>query len=196
MLPLYGTLSPEVQAAVFAAAKPPGARKIVVATNIAETSVTVPGVRYVIDPGYVKQKAYNPERSMEALVVVPISRVAAQQRSGRAGRTAPGQCYRLYSSACLSAMPVETVPEIMRSNLANVVLTLKALGVGDVLGFEFFEPPDADQLAEALLLLHALAALDGERGAHAARREDGRAPPTRRSRACCCTPRAPTTAAG
>ena len=112
MLPLYGTLSPEVQAAVFAAAKPPGARKIVVATNIAETSVTVPGVRYVIDPGYVKQKAYNPERSMEALVVVPISRVAAQQRSPRGHRrpaSATGSTRRR-----AHAMPVETVPEIMR----------------------------------------------------------------------------------
>lgn len=95
------------------------------ATNIAETSVTVPGVRFVVDPGYVKQKAYDPARRMESLVVVPISKVAAQQRAGRAGRTAPGQCYRLYSRDCYAAMLNETVPEILRTNLANTLLYLK-----------------------------------------------------------------------
>lgn len=95
------------------------------ATNIAETSVTVPGVRFVIDPGYVKQKTYDPTRRMESLVVVPISQVAAQQRAGRAGRTAPGQCYRLYTRDCYGAMLSETVPEILRSNLANTLLYLK-----------------------------------------------------------------------
>lgn len=95
------------------------------ATNIAETSVTVPGVRFVIDPGYVKQKTYDPARRMESLVVVPISQVAAQQRAGRAGRTAAGQCYRLYTRDCYSAMLGETVPEILRTNLANTLLYLK-----------------------------------------------------------------------
>lgn len=95
------------------------------ATNIAETSVTVPGVRFVIDPGYVKQKTYDPARRMESLVVVPISQVAAQQRAGRAGRTAPGQCYRLYTRDCYGAMLGETVPEILRTNLANTLLYLK-----------------------------------------------------------------------
>lgn len=95
------------------------------ATNIAETSVTVPGVRFVVDPGYVKQKTYDPARRMESLVVVPISQVAAQQRAGRAGRTAPGQCYRLYTRDCYGAMLGETVPEILRTNLANTLLYLK-----------------------------------------------------------------------
>lgn len=95
------------------------------ATNIAETSVTVPGIRFVIDPGYVKQKTYDPSRRMESLVVVPISKVAAQQRAGRAGRTAPGECYRLYSRDCYGTMLDETVPEILRTNLANTLLYLK-----------------------------------------------------------------------
>lgn len=99
--------------------------QVVMATNIAETSVTVPGVRFVIDPGYVKQKTYDPARRMESLVVVPISQVAAQQRAGRAGRTAAGQCYRLYTRDCYSAMLGETVPEILRTNLANTLLYLK-----------------------------------------------------------------------
>lgn len=99
--------------------------QVVVATNIAETSVTVPGVRFVIDPGYVKQKTYDPARRMESLVIVPISQVAAQQRAGRAGRTAAGQCYRLYSRDCFAAMLGETIPEILRTNLANTLLYLK-----------------------------------------------------------------------
>lgn len=99
--------------------------QVVVATNIAETSVTVPGVRFVIDPGYVKQKTYDPARRMESLVIVPISQVAAQQRAGRAGRTAAGQCYRLYSRDCFAAMLSETIPEILRTNLANTLLYLK-----------------------------------------------------------------------
>lgn len=104
---------------------PRSVRKCVVATNIAETSITVPHVRYVVDAGYVKQKVYNPQRGMESLVVVPISQVAAQQRAGRAGRTGPGQVYRLYSKECYAEMMHETVPEIKRTNLANTVLYLK-----------------------------------------------------------------------
>ena len=98
----------------------------VVATNIAETSLTVPGVRFVVDAGYCKQKTFDPVRGVESLVVVPVSRVSADQRAGRAGRTAPGACYRLYSSACYDAMLPETVPEIMRSSLAHTALYLKA----------------------------------------------------------------------
>ncbi|CAN0388716.1 unnamed protein product, partial [Discosporangium mesarthrocarpum] len=124
VIPLYGALSGDAQGAVFRAVGP-GVRKVVVATNIAETSVTVPGVRFVVDPGYVKQKAYDPARRMESLVVVPVSKVSAQQRAGRAGRTASGQCYRLYSKDCYGAMAQETVPEILRTNLANTLLYLK-----------------------------------------------------------------------
>ncbi|CAM9643424.1 unnamed protein product [Chrysoparadoxa australica] len=159
VLPLYGALSGEAQAAAFRRVGR-GIRKVIVATNIAETSVTVPGVRYVVDPGYVKQKVYNPERRMESLIVVPISQVAAQQRAGRAGRTAPGQCYRLYASECYGSMMKEMVPEIMRTSLSNAVLYLKVLGVADVLGFEFLDPPDPFQLEEALDLLYCLGAID------------------------------------
>lgn len=159
VLPLYGSLSGEQQLRAFHPVGP-GTRKCIVATNIAETSVTVPGVRYVVDSGFVKQKTYNPARRMESLVVVPISRVAAEQRAGRAGRTGPGQCYRLYSRECLEGMMPETVPEICRCNLANVLLYLKVLGVPDVVDFDYFEAPSKDQLAEALLMLHSLGALD------------------------------------
>jgi len=160
-IPLYGSLSGEAQSRAFAkSAKGERIRKVIVATNIAETSVTVPDVRYVVDPGFVKQTTYNPERGMEALVVVPISKVSAQQRAGRAGRTSAGQCYRLYSKECYASMMQETVPEIKRSSLSSTVLYLKALGITDVLGFEYFESPDHDQLEEALLLLFCLGALN------------------------------------
>jgi ATP-dependent RNA helicase DHX8/PRP22 len=159
VLPLYGSLTAEQQLRAFKPVRP-GVRKCIVATNIAETSVTVPGVRFVIDPGFVKQKTYNPEKRMESLVVVPISQVAAEQRAGRAGRTGPGQCYRLYSRDCLDEMMPETVPEIQRCNLANVLLYLKVLGIQDVIRFDYFEAPAREQLGEALLMLHSLGALD------------------------------------
>lgn len=159
VLPLYGSLTAEQQLRAFKPVRP-GVRKCIVATNIAETSVTVPGVRFVIDPGFVKQKTYNPEKRMESLVVVPISQVAAEQRAGRAGRTGPGQCYRLYSRDCLDEMMPESVPEIRRCNLANVLLYLKVLGIQDVIRFEYFEAPSFGQLGEALLMLHSLGALD------------------------------------
>ena len=161
VLPLYAALASDVQKSVFRKVEG-GVRKVVVATNIAETSVTVPHVRYVVDTGYVKQKVYDPSRHMESLVVVPISQVSAEQRAGRAGRTASGKCYRLYSSDCLSMMTRETVPEIQRSNLANVILQLKALGILDVMGFDFLDPPSPDLLAEGLISLHMLGGLDDE----------------------------------
>lgn len=159
VLPLYGSLTAQQQLQAFKPVRV-GVRKCIVATNIAETSVTVPGVRFVIDPGFVKQKTYNPEKRMESLVVVPISQVAAEQRAGRAGRTGPGQCYRLYSKDCLEEMMPETVPEIRRCNLANVLLYLKVLGVEDVIRFGYFEAPSKEQLGEGLLMLHSLGALD------------------------------------
>ncbi|CAM9875864.1 unnamed protein product [Ectocarpus sp. 8 AP-2014] len=169
VVPLFGALSAEAQADAFKSARA-GVRKVVMATNIAETSVTVPGVRFVVDPGYVKQKTYDPARRMESLVVVPISQVAAQQRAGRAGRTAPGQCYRLYTRNCYGGMLGETVPEILRTNLANTLLYLKVLGVDDILAFDFLDPPAEDQSLEALQHLYCLGALD----------QDGRATDTGR----------------
>ncbi|KAJ0408812.1 hypothetical protein P43SY_000708 [Pythium insidiosum] len=160
VLPLYGALPAARQRAIFA---PVGrdTRKVVVATNIAETSLTIDGVRFVVDCGFTKQKAYNPATRLESLVVVPISKVAAQQRAGRAGRTAPGKCFRLYSRESYDRVLLdETVPEIRRTNLANTVLYLKVLGLHDVLAFEWLDRPDDDALLDALHQLFVLDALD------------------------------------
>lgn len=165
ILPLYAALPNDVQSRVF---KKPTAlvqsnkllRKCVIATNIAETSITVPHVRYVVDAGFVKQKVFDPARGMESLIIVPVSKIAALQRAGRAGRTGPGQCYRLYSSDCFDQMMDETVPEIQRTNLSNTILYLKALGIADVLSFDFLDPPSVGQVLQALVELHKLGALD------------------------------------
>ena len=159
-LPLYGALPQDVAQRVFGVVDEAEIRKVVVATNIAETSLTVPGVKYVVDTGYVKMKGYDPSRAVASLVVVPISKVAAEQRAGRAGRTTAGQCYRLYSRQCFEDMPPETIPEIRRSSMCSVALNLKSLKVVDVLDFDFLDAPDETQLACALLELHALGALD------------------------------------
>jgi len=172
-LPLYGALQSDAAARVFEAVDELRVRKVVVATNIAETSLTVPGVKYVVDPGYVKLKGYDPSRAVASLVVVPISKVAAEQRAGRAGRTAEGQCYRLYSRACFDGMAPETIPEIRRSSMSSVALALKSLDILDVLDFDFVDAPDPVQLGCALLELHALGALDAARGGRLT--ADGRA---------------------
>ncbi|GLE03892.1 hypothetical protein PINS_up012803 [Pythium insidiosum] len=160
VLPLYGALPAARQRAIFAPVDR-DTRKVVVATNIAETSLTIDGVRFVVDCGFTKQKAYNPATRLESLVVVPISKVAAQQRAGRAGRTAPGKCFRLYSRESYDRVLLdETVPEIRRTNLANTVLYLKVLGLHDVLAFEWLDRPDDDALLDALHQLRVLDALD------------------------------------
>lgn len=159
VLPLYGALQGQQQGKIFENV-PSGVRKIIVATNIAETSLTIANIRYVVDAGYVKQKVYNPAKGMEALVVVPISKVSAQQRAGRAGRTAEGKCYRLYSKESYHEMMKETVPEIKRSNLANTILYLKVLGIDDVIGFRYLDPPQVDAIEDALVQLHLLGAID------------------------------------
>ena len=159
-LPLYGALPADVANRVFGDVDDAEIRKVVVATNIAETSLTVPGVKYVVDTGYVKMKGYDPSRAVASLVVVPISKVSAEQRAGRAGRTTSGQCYRLYSKQCFANMAPETIPEIRRSSMCSVALALKSLRVDDVLDFDFLDAPDETQLACALLELHALGALD------------------------------------
>lgn len=133
-------MPPEQQMRVFEPA-PPGVRKAVLATNIAETSITIPGVRFVVDTGFVKARAYSARLGADSLQVVPVSQAQARQRSGRAGREAPGKAYRLYTEASFSELPPATPPEILRTNLASVVLQLKALGVSDVLGFDFLDPP-------------------------------------------------------
>ena len=162
ILPVYGALPAEMQSRIFEP-PPPGARKCVVATNIAEASLTIDGIYYVVDPGFCKQKAYNPKLGMDSLVVTPISQASARQRSGRAGRTGPGKCYRLYTEAALrTEMLPCSVPEIQRTNLGNVVLQLKAMGIHDLLAFDFMDPPPLATLVGAMQALYALGALDDE----------------------------------
>ena len=162
ILPVYSNLPSEMQTRIFDPA-PPGTRKCVIATNIAEASLTIDGIYYVVDPGFAKQKVYNPKIGMDSLVVTPISQASAKQRAGRAGRTGPGKCYRLYTEAAYTAemLPL-TVPEIQRSNLGMTVLTLKAMGINDLLGFDFMDPPPPATLVSALEELYNLGALDEE----------------------------------
>eukprot|EP01132_Coremiostelium_polycephalum_P003060 gene3060-3828_t len=162
ILPVYSALPSEMQTKIFEPA-PPGARKVVIATNIAETSLTIDGIYYVIDPGFSKQKCFNPKNGMDSLVVAPISQAAAKQRAGRAGRTGPGKCYRLYTEAAFkNEMLPSTIPEIQRTNLGNTVLTLKAMGINDLLGFDFMDPPPVQTLVSAMEQLYSLGALDDE----------------------------------
>jgi pre-mRNA-splicing factor ATP-dependent RNA helicase DHX15/PRP43 len=162
VLPLYSSLPMQQQRKVFPPA-PEGTRKIIVSTNIAETSVTIDGVVYVVDPGLFKQKLYNPRTHSESLLVSPISKASAQQRAGRAGRTRPGKCFRLYTPDTFDKeLPESTYPEIIRSNLSSVVLQLKTLGVEDLVHFDFMEPPSPEAMMRALEMLHFVGGLDDE----------------------------------
>ncbi|KAL8296645.1 hypothetical protein RB597_005970 [Gaeumannomyces tritici] len=167
--PLYGTLPPNQQQRIFDDAPPPlrkgGApgRKCIVATNIAETSLTIDGIVYVVDPGFSKQKIYNARIRVESLLVTPISRASAQQRAGRAGRTQPGKCFRLYTEAAYKKELIEqTYPEILRSNLSNTILELKKLGVDDLVHFDFMDPPAPETMMRALEELNYLACLNDD----------------------------------
>ncbi|KAJ0682035.1 putative RNA helicase [Helianthus annuus] len=158
--PIYANLPTELQAKVFVPT-PVGARKVVLATNIAETSLTIDGIKYVIDPGYVKLKSYNTRTGTESLRVTPISKASAKQRAGRSGRTGPGKCFRLYTAYnYFNDLDDNTVPEIQRTNLANVVLNLKSLGIRDLLDFDFVDRRPTKALLKALELLYALGALN------------------------------------
>ena len=162
ILPVYSALPSDQQSRIFDPA-PPGERKVIIATNIAETSLTIDGIYYVVDPGFVKQNVYNPKTGHDQLVVTPISQAQANQRAGRAGRTGPGKCYRLYTeSAFRNEMLATSVPEIQRTNLANVVLQLKSMGINDLIDFQFMDPPPPETLVLALEQLHSLSALDDE----------------------------------
>ncbi|KAI6125065.1 P-loop containing nucleoside triphosphate hydrolase protein [Pisolithus croceorrhizus] len=162
ILPIYSALPSEVQSRVFEPT-PPGARKVVIATNVAETSLTIPGIYYVIDPGFSKQNCFDPRLGMDSLVVMPISQAQARQRSGRAGRTGPGKCYRLYTEAAYrNEMLPTSIPDIQRTNLAHTILLLKAMGINDLLSFDFMDPPPAQTMLTALESLYALSALDDE----------------------------------
>lgn len=160
VLPIYSAMPSEMQSRIFDST-PPGKRKVVIATNIAETSITIDGIYYVIDPGFVKVNAYDPKRSMDSLIVQPISRAQADQRAGRAGRTGPGICYRLYTkNAYTKEMTANTMPEILRQNLSHTILMLKAMGIEDILKFGFMDRPREDAILKALEELYILEALD------------------------------------
>eukprot|EP01094_Clydonella_sp_ATCC50884_P016521 TRINITY_DN2742_c0_g1_i2.p1 TRINITY_DN2742_c0_g1~~TRINITY_DN2742_c0_g1_i2.p1 ORF type:complete len:380 (-),score=59.73 TRINITY_DN2742_c0_g1_i2:60-1199(-) len=159
---LYAALSPAAQMAVFEPA-PPLTRKVVLSTNIAETSVTINGIKYVVDSGLVKARAFNPKSGMESLVIIPVSKAAARQRAGRAGREHAGKCFRLYTEESFEGLRDATVPEIRRCNLASVILQMKAIGVDDVLDFQFIEQPSLESLKAGLQHLLVLGALDKHR---------------------------------
>lgn len=160
IVPFYSALPAHLQMKVFEPARS-GVRRIIVATTIAETSVTIDGVRYVIDPGVVRLPVYDPTKGFSALVTTLSSKAAARQRAGRAGRVAPGKCLRLMTEKAYHDLtPAQTVPEMQRSELSWVVLLLKALGIDDILHFDFLSPPPAETMIRALELLYALGALD------------------------------------
>eukprot|EP00253_Pinus_taeda_P000691 PITA_00691 len=162
ILPVYSALPSEMQSRIFEPA-PPGKRKVVVATNIAEASLTIDGIYYVVDPGFAKQNVYNPKLGLDSLVITPISQASAKQRAGRAGRTGPGKCYRLYTeSAYRNEMLPTTVPEIQRINLGVTTLNMKAMGINDLLSFDFMDPPPPQALISAMEQLYSLGALDEE----------------------------------
>ena len=158
-LPLYAGLTVEQQMYVFEPA-PEQTRKVICATNIAEASVTIDGIVYVIDSGFVKLRSYNPLTGIETLTATPVSQASATQRAGRAGRTKPGKCYRLYTESAFNNLPLATVPEVQRSNLAPLILQLKALGIDNIARFAFLTPPPSDLIIRALELLFSLGALD------------------------------------
>ncbi|AEO71382.1 b1143c91-65e7-45b6-af25-a32a2d9e8f59 [Thermothielavioides terrestris] len=158
-LPLYAGLPADQQMYVFEEA-PENHRKVIFSTNIAEASVTIDGIVYVVDSGFVKLRAYNPKTGIETLTATPVSKASAAQRAGRAGRTKPGKCFRLYTEEAYQSLPDANAPEIQRSNLAPFVLQLKALGIDNVLRFDFLSPPPAELMTRALELLYSLGALD------------------------------------
>ncbi|QPG72867.1 DEAH-box ATP-dependent RNA helicase prp43 [Brettanomyces nanus] len=167
--PLYGSLPPYQQQKIFEKApqafKPNGrpGRKVIVSTNIAETSLTIDGIVYVVDPGFSKQKVYNPRIRVESLLVSPISKASAQQRAGRAGRTRPGKCFRLYTEEAFKKELIQqSYPEILRSNLSSTVLELKKLGIDDLVHFDFMDPPAPETMMRALEELNYLDCLDDE----------------------------------
>jgi ATP-dependent RNA helicase DDX35 len=158
-LPLFAGLPTEEQMFVFQKA-PPNTRKVIFSTNIAEASVTIDGIVYVLDSGYVKLRNYDARLGIENLNVVPVSKASATQRAGRAGRTRPGKCFRLYTEDAFNGLEEATFPEIQRSNLAPVFLQLLNLGITNVVRFDYLSPPPSSLVTRALDLLYSLGALD------------------------------------
>jgi len=167
-VPLYSTLPIGLQSRIFEPAppvKPNGAigRKIIIATNIAETAITIDNLVYVVDPGFSKTKVYNPRIRVESLLISSISKANAQQRAGRAGRTGPGKCYRLFTEKAYQSEMTEFIyPEMLRSNMGSVILNMKKLGIDDLIHFDFVDPPSPEVLMRALEILNYLAAINDD----------------------------------
>jgi pre-mRNA-splicing factor ATP-dependent RNA helicase DHX16 len=160
VLPIYSALPADMQVKIFQPT-PLGSRKLILATNIAETSLTIDGIVYVIDPGFCKQNSFNPKTGMESLQVVPISQASADQRAGRAGRVRPGKCFRLFTKwSFLNEMEPQNSPEIQRTNLSSVVLLLKSIGIDNLFDFDFMDAPPTHSLHKALAELYMLGALN------------------------------------
>lgn len=158
--PIYSALPSDEQQKIFLPAAP-GSRKVVLATNIAETSLTIDGITEVIDPGYEKQNSYDGKLGVESLTIVPCSRASANQRAGRAGRNRPGRCFRLYTKfSYWNELPAAQPPDIQRTNLLATTLLLKSLGVNDLIGFPFLDPPPVNTIVRSLELLYGLGCLD------------------------------------
>ncbi|QGG41347.1 ATP-dependent RNA helicase HrpA [Aeromicrobium yanjiei] len=164
ILPLYGRLAAADQQKIFSSH--PG-RRIVLATNVAETSLTVPGIRYVIDPGLARISRFSQRLKVQRLPIEPISQASASQRAGRCGRVADGICIRLYSEEDHDSRPEFTDPEIQRTNLASVLLQMASLDLGDIKDFPFLDPPDSRAVSDGLNLLYELGALDTKKGGRA-----------------------------
>ncbi|MCB1128978.1 MAG: ATP-dependent helicase, partial [Verrucomicrobiae bacterium] len=173
VVPLFGRLSGDEQQRVFA---PGPRRRVVVATNVAETSLTVPRIRYVVDPGLARVKRYSPRQKLDRLHIEPISRASADQRKGRCGRVAAGVCYRLYEQGDYESRPPFTDPEIRRSALAGVILRMLSLGLGEVDRFPFIDAPDARAVSEGWQQLLELGAVDTARKLSSVGREMARWP--------------------
>lgn len=159
VLPLFSRLSPAEQDKIFKSHK---GRRIVLATNVAETSLTVPGIRFVIDSGLARISRYSPKSKVQQLPIEPISQASANQRAGRCGRVAAGICFRLYSEENFNNRPEHTDPEIRRTNLANVILQMISLGLGDIHKFDFMQPPEKRSIQDGYKLLEELQAIDDQ----------------------------------
>jgi len=173
VVPLYGRLANEEQDRIY---QPHQRRRLILATNIAETSLTVPGIRYVIDPGLARISRFGTRSKVQRLPIEPISRASANQRAGRCGRMESGVCIRLYSQEEYAARPQFTDPEVLRTNLASVILQMKLLRLGTVEQFPFLDPPGARAIAAGYDTLHEIGAIDGQGAISEIGREIGRLP--------------------
>ncbi|KAG2374484.1 hypothetical protein C9374_010768 [Naegleria lovaniensis] len=162
-LPLYAGLSMEEQMRIFdVSAQQSAIRKVIISTNIAETSITIPSIRYVVDCGFVKERVYDYRANRDCLVVAEISKAAAEQRAGRAGRVSQGKCFRLYTEEDFSKLKENTVPEIQKCNLTECLLQMKAMGIENLVFFDFLSPPPSQNMAKSLETLYALGAIDDD----------------------------------